>query len=170
MYEHVPGAPRAASTLRTVRPITAVMLATFAAAFLALFAVATPATAQAATVPTTAADLCAQTAARAGFTGTSLVTAVAVGMAESGCNPAAHAPNGPTAGCPNGSMDRGMWQMNSCYHPEVSKACAYDAQCNANAAYRISSRGTTFRPWAAYNNGRYKAYLAQAQAEVARLF
>ena len=169
MYEHVPEASHSASALPTVRPTTAAMLAAFAAAFLAVFAVATPATAQAATLPTTAADLCAQTAAHAGFTGTSLVTAVAVGMAESGCNPAAHAPNGPTAGCPNGSMDRGMWQMNSCYHPEVSRACAYDAQCNANAAYRISSRGTTFKPWAAHNNGRYLAYLAQAQAAVARL-
>ena len=51
-----------------------------------------------------AADLCAQVGAAAGFPKDNrLVTAVAVGLAESGCNPSAQGPNGPTAGCPNGS-------------------------------------------------------------------
>jgi hypothetical protein len=116
------------------------------------------------------ADLCAQVGSRAGFGRSStLVTAVAVGMAESGCSSAAVNRNGPTRGCPRGSVDRGMWQINSCHHPGISAACARAAQCNANAAYRISHSGKTFRPWAAYNNGRYRANLGLARAAVARL-
>ncbi|WP_158550882.1 transglycosylase SLT domain-containing protein [Geodermatophilus sp. TF02-6] len=139
-------------------------------AILALIALAAPAPAMAASdASSSASDLCAKAASRAGFTGNRLVTAVAVGMAESGCNPTAYHANGPTKGCSQGSVDRGLWQINNCYHPSVSKSCAYDAQCNANAAYRISSGGATWRPWAAYNNGRYKAYLAQAKTAVDRL-
>jgi hypothetical protein len=105
----------------------------------------------------------------AGFSGDRLVTAVAVGMGESSCRPDAHNANGPTKGCPNGSVDRGLWQINNCWHPSVSKSCAYDAQCNANAAHRISAKGSNFKPWVAYTNGSYKKYLAEARAAVSRL-
>lgn len=114
-------------------------------------------------------DLCAQVAYAAGFRGNPLVTAVAVATAESSCNPSAVGSNGPTAGCPSGSLDRGLWQINNCYHPDVSDACAYDAQCNANAAYAISSGGTNWQPWSTYNSGAYAGYLAAAQAAVNRL-
>src|SRR5690242_6778975 len=76
----------------------------------------------------TGAQLCAQVADNAGFNGGNLITAVAVGLAESGCNPSAQNHNGPTRGCPNGSTDRGLWQINDCYHPNVTNACAYNAQ------------------------------------------
>jgi hypothetical protein len=119
-----------------------------------------------------AADLCAEVGSQAGFSDDRLVTAVAIALAESGCNP--NVPdnfNGPTAGCPNGSYDRGLWQINDCYHAEVSDACAHDPQCNANAAYRISSGGTDWTQWATYGNGTgpYRNFLAQAQAAVDRL-
>jgi Lysozyme like domain/Repeat of unknown function (DUF346) len=122
-----------------------------------------------AAVAADAADLCAEVGSQAGFSGDRLVTAVAVALAESGCNPSARGVNPPTSGCPNGSVDRGLWQINNCYHAEVSDACAYDAQCNANAAYRISSGGTNWTPWSTYNSGAYLSYLAQAQAAVDRL-
>lgn len=116
------------------------------------------------------ADLCAQVGAVAGFpAGGALVTAVAVALAESSCVASARGANGPTAGCPNGSVDRGLWQVNSCYHAEVSDSCAYNAQCNANAARRISAGGTNWTPWSTYNSGAYRAYLATAQAAVNRL-
>jgi Lysozyme like domain len=127
------------------------------------------------TAPTPAAaaggaDLCAQVGSRAGFARSgALVTAVAVGMAESGCSTAAVHRNGPTPGCPRGSVDRGMWQINDCHHPGISVGCARSAQCSANAAFQISSGGRTFRPWAAYTNGRYRAHLGQARAAVGRL-
>ncbi|MEU1604145.1 transglycosylase SLT domain-containing protein [Micromonospora matsumotoense] len=114
-------------------------------------------------------DLCAQVAYAAGFRNNPLVTAVAVAMAESSCNPSAVGSNGPTAGCPNGSLDRGLWQINNCYHPTVNDTCAYNAQCNANAAYSISSGGSNWQPWSTYNNGAYASYLSAAQAAVARL-
>jgi hypothetical protein len=118
-----------------------------------------------------AANLCASVGFKAGFDATgNLVTAVAVGLAESGCNPSARGTNPPTSGCPNGSVDRGLWQINNCYHPEISDACAYDAQCNANAAYTISSAGTNWTPWSTYTSGAYRTYLSQAQTAVNLLF
>src|SRR3712207_8953239 len=138
---------------------------------LALVALVIPAPAMAASDASAraAADTCAKVALRAGFSGDRLVTAVAVGMGESSCRPDVARSNGPTKGCPKGSVDRGLWQINSCWHPSVSKSCAYDAQCNANAAYRISSGGRNWKPWVAYTNGRYENYLDEARAAVGRL-
>jgi hypothetical protein len=95
----------------------------------------------------TGADLCAQVGNNAGFPRSSLVTAVAIALAESNCNPLAKSP--PNT---NGTIDRGLWQINT-VHQDVTDACAYDAQCNANAAFRISSGGTNWKPWSTYNNG-----------------
>src|SRR6185312_15852567 len=92
----------------------------------------------------TGADLCAQVGYNAGFRGNPLVTAVAVAMAESRCNPSAYAYNGASGDCPSGSTDRGLWQINNCYHPTVGDTCAYDPQCNANAAYSISGAGSSW--------------------------
>jgi Lysozyme like domain len=163
MYKHVLGMRR---PVRTVLPTRAGIVVV-----LALIALAVPAPAMAAadTSAVAAPDLCAKVAVRAGFSGDRLVTAVAVGMGESACRPDAQNANGPTKGCPNGSVDRGLWQINSCWHPSVSKSCAYDAQCNADAAYRISGQGANFRPWAAYTNGSYRKHLDAARAAVGRL-
>ena len=94
------------------------------------------------------------------------VTAVAIGMAESYCTVRAKHRDGPTGGCPDGSVDRGLWQINSCYHPEVSKHCAFKANCNARAAKRISDRGRNWTPWSVYNSGVYEQYLAVAKQAV----
>ena len=166
MHQHILGMRR---PVRAVPPIRLGIVV-----ILALVALASPAPAMAASdasdaSASAAADLCATVASRAGFSGDRLVTAVAVGMGESSCRPEAHNANGPTKGCPNGSVDRGLWQINNCWHPSVSKSCAYDAQCNANAAHRISAKGSNFKPWVAYTNGSYKKYLAEARAAVGRL-
>ena len=163
MYQHILGMHR---SVRAVLPLRLGIVAVMAFVALALPA---PATAAADTSAEAAADLCAEVGSRAGFRGDRLVTAVAVGMGESSCRPNAQNANGPTKGCPNGSVDRGLWQINSCWHPSVSRSCAYDAQCNANAAYRISAQGSNFRPWAAYTNGSYRKFLAEARAAVGRL-
>lgn len=126
---------------------------------------------------TASAQLCARVAAKAGFSynhtvNTSagsepiIVMAVAIALAESSCNPSAQGFNGPTSGCPNGSVDRGLWQVNSCYHSEVSNACAYQAQCNADAAYNISGAGSDWSPWSTYGNGAYISQLPLARASV----
>ena len=81
--------------------------------------------------------------------------AVAVAWAESRGNPKARGQN-------SDSYDRGLWQINSKWHPDVSDRCAYDAKCNAAQAKRISSNGNNWRPWATYKHGRHKKYLKDA--------
>ncbi|GAB3896785.1 hypothetical protein GCM10029964_078680 [Kibdelosporangium lantanae] len=103
--------------------------------------------------------LCVTVGRNAGFTGEDFVTAVAVAMAESRCDPLARGSN-------PGSVDRGLWQINDYYHPEVSDACAYDAQCNANAAYRISDGGTDWTQWSTYQSKAYRQFLDDARAAI----
>jgi hypothetical protein len=130
-----------------------------------------PGTAQvdASTTSSTGSDLCAAVAHDAGFRAGPLVTAVAVALHESTCDSFARGVNGATSGCPYGSTDRGLWQINSCYSPDVSDHCAFEAACNARAAYRMSAGGTSWRAWASYTTGRYVPYLDEARAAVARL-
>ncbi|MER7911268.1 hypothetical protein, partial [Streptomyces sp. NPDC096068] len=110
-------------------------------------------------------DLCAQVGYNAGFRGDSLVTAVAVALAESSCNPSASNVQNNTPP----STDRGLWQINDYWHSEVGDACAYDAQCNADEAFRISSGGTNWQPWSTYNQGAHKRHLGEARSAVDRL-
>ncbi len=108
-------------------------------------------------------------AVQAGFTGQGLRLAVAVGLAESGGNPTARRPNPPTPGCPAGSTDRGAWQLNDCYHPEVSDVCADDLACAAAATYRISAGGSDWYQWTTYTSGAYQGQLAAADQALATL-
>jgi hypothetical protein len=127
-------------------------------------------------VTSSGAYICTAVAYKAGFSYSYLNTnqgryprilvAVAVCLAESGGNPAATGVNGPTPGCPNGSKDRGLWQINDCYHAEVSDACAYQIQCNADAAWNISSRGRDWEPWSTYNSGTWGSYIATARSNI----
>lgn len=89
--------------------------------------------------------------------------AVAVALAESGGDTNAR----NTAGNSPPSTDRGLFQINSYWHREVSDACAYNADCCTKAAYRISNGGRNWTPWTTYNVGAHKKYLARAQAAVA---
>lgn len=108
---------------------------------------------------------CARAAVDAGWTGSNLVTSVAVSLAESWCTATAYHDNGPLPGCPNGSRDRGAWQINDCYHSWVSDSCAYELYCNARSAYTIWG-WSGWGAWTTYTNGAYRNYLAEAQAGV----
>ncbi len=103
----------------------------------------------------------AQLAKDAGIscTGDRIAIATAVAKAESGFRPTIT----NTAGNAHG-IDRGLWQINSYWHPEVSAACALSASCNARAAARISSRGTKWSQWWTYKNGKHLPYMSQARA------
>lgn len=93
--------------------------------------------------------------------GDKLVTAVAVGLGESdGVLDAKHY-NG------DGSVDRGVWQINSSAWPMYSEACVFDAACNAGAMVDISGSGSNWQPWVAFTNGRYQMFLDDARAGVA---
>jgi Lysozyme like domain/Ricin-type beta-trefoil lectin domain len=117
-----------------------------------------------------AADRCASWASKAGFANSGprghLVVAVAIALAESGCDPRACLNDTTHRECtPQGtrhsrdSIDRGAWQINSRYWPGVSNDCAYHGLCSARVAYRsISANGTYFRAWETYIKGIYKRY------------
>jgi hypothetical protein len=111
---------------------------------------------------------CARPARDVGFKKDRAVIAVAVGLAESYCRKHAVGYNPPTGGCPHGSEDRGLWQINSCYHSEVKDRCAFDPHCNARATKHISDRGRDWSPWSAYNSGAYRQFLHVAKHAVHR--
>gem|GEM_PF-1215305 len=139
-----------------------------------------------ATITTADSTTCAVAAYKAGFSYTyyvdtakgeirSVVLAVAVCLADSGgdptiysCNPSGEVGNSPIS-CPSGttSVDRGLWQINSYYWSQVSNACAFNGQCNANAAWGlISDQGTDWTAWSTYNNGDWEDYLSIAQGAI----
>jgi len=158
---------RLATVLVTV---LAAALAVSAGAGVAAAAVSAPPTA-AAVVPAAAISACAKVADKAGFSfahmvNTSqgpvreIVLAIAVAMAESSCNPGAVYTN------PGGCRDRGLWQIDDCAHPNVSDACAFQVQCNADAAWLISNKGGNWAPWSTYQNGAWTNYLSAARSAI----
>jgi hypothetical protein len=115
------------------------------------------------------ATRCANAAWRAGWRHDQLTLSVAIALAESGCVADAKGYNPPSEDCPDGSLDRGAWQINDCYWSDVPDSCAYRIGCNASAAYDIYvAAGRSFRWWATYVNGLYVGYLPQAQRAVDR--
>lgn len=95
----------------------------------------------------------ADLARAAGFHGQGIQMAVAIAMAESSGNAQARGTN------TDGSIDRGLWQINNRANPQVSDSCAYDPLCSARAAYKISAGGTNWGPWTTFHNNAYLAYL-----------
>lgn len=54
-----------------------------------------------------------------------------------------------------GSVDRGLWQINSFFHPEVSKECAFDPACSTVESIKIiKSRG--WSEWSCVSKGLIK--------------
>lgn len=102
----------------------------------------------------------------AGFTGTSLVTAVAIAHAESGFRPEAVGDVNLTE---PGEQSTGLWQIN--WRPSRDSPGGMrdptknlDPAFNARAAWAISGLGRSFRPWSTFTSGAYKQFLAEAQA------
>lgn len=85
---------------------------------------------------------------QAGGSSGSAPIAAAIAMAESGGNSTATGQN-------SGSVDRGLWQINSVHGTQST----YDVMGNARAAVAISSNGTNWTPWTTYTNGAYRQYL-----------
>lgn len=75
--------------------------------------------------------------------------AAAIATAESGGNSAAYDLDS------NGTIDRGLWQINSVHGAQSS----FDIPTNARAAIAISNNGTNWSPWVTYNTGAYRQYL-----------
>ncbi len=95
----------------------------------------------------------------------SAATIVAIAMAESSLKPRNCNRNpGSTP-----SWDRGILQINSYWHPEVTDTSAFSGQQSFNEGYRISSNGLYFNQWSKYNNGAYLNYLGAARDAVKRV-
>jgi hypothetical protein len=89
---------------------------------------------------------------RAGGSSSAQNMAAAVAMAESGGNPTITNRNS------DGSIDRGLWQINS-VHGALSTV---DRMGNARAAIKISSNGRNWNPWTVFKTGAYKRFLGAA--------
>lgn len=107
----------------------------------------------------------AQVAYGAGFRGDALVNAVAVALAESGGRTTAVGVNSDRWR----SRDRGLWQINSHWHPEVSDAAAFNPKSAAAHTFRISSGGRNWSPWSTWKNGSAAAQKGRARMAVAGL-
>ena len=94
----------------------------------------------------------------AGFAGgTVQATGIAIIAAESGRDPSATHVN------TDGSVDRGLWQINNKAHPEVTDAQAFDPVQATAAAFTISNKGTDFSPWSTYKNLAYRTHTEAAK-------
>lgn len=114
----------------------------------------------------------AKLARQAGFTGNALVTAVAVGMAESrgkvkaiGDTRLQNTTWGPSVG---------IWQVRSLNKDrgrgsERDQLANMNPVNNARSAYKISGGGKNFKPWSVYTKGLYRDYLDEAQAAVSQM-
>lgn len=91
---------------------------------------------------------------QAGGNPTAAPTAAAIAMAESGGNSQA------TDNDSNGSVDRGLWQINSVHGAQST----YDVMGNARAAVAISNNGSNWSPWVTYSTGAYRRYLQSSVA------
>jgi hypothetical protein len=56
----------------------------------------------------------------------------------------------------NGTIDRGLWQLNSDYHPFIK-----DCYKNTDHAYEIYKSRKNFSAWSAYNSKAYQKYLTK---------
>jgi len=78
----------------------------------------------------------------------------AIAMAESGGEPRV-TDNVNT----DGSRDRGLWQINSRWHPELwRKYDLYDPELNAEAAGIVWAK-QGYDAWSVYKSGRYKEFM-----------
>lgn len=104
----------------------------------------------------------AQAAANAGLPscrGVSLGTWVAVALAESGGNTAAHATRGEDS--------RGLWQINMRAHASwVGNRNLYDPAVNAWAAKKVCD-GQGIGAWSAYTTGMYHRFVSRGAAAAA---
>ena len=107
----------------------------------------------------------ARVAYEAGFRNAGLQMAVAIAFAESGGHPLEISTNTD----PGKTRDRGLWQINSYWHPEVSDARAFNPVTAAQATFVISRGGADWTPWSTFHNGAFRAFLPVAKTAAAQV-
>lgn len=93
----------------------------------------------------------------AGYKGQAQANMAAIAMAESGGDPNATHTNA------DGSVDRGLFQINNVAHPGVSDACAFDPVCSAHQAAAIE-KSSGWGAWSTWTNGSASHWLTQAES------
>lgn len=105
-------------------------------------------------------------ASAAGFTGSDLVTAVAIALAESSGETGVIGPL-PSGKNTDGTSDYGLFQINSSHTALLSQGNWKDPIANAKMAYSLYvSRGRTFKDWVSYTSGTYLLHMPAAQIGV----
>ena len=100
-------------------------------------------------------------AQQGGFTGNDEAIAVAVAIAESSGH--IDATNTNT----NGSVDYGIWQINSVHADLFNQYPQWWSVENADMAHAVyAAAGNKFSPWTTYNSGAYQLYMTRAKAAV----
>lgn len=93
----------------------------------------------------------------AGFPADQIATAVAVALAESGGDPAA-----VNSANRNGSVDYGLWQINTVHGGLLQQGNKFDPAANAKMALSVyRGAGSKWTPWSVYNSRRYLTYMPQ---------
>jgi Lysozyme like domain len=90
------------------------------------------------------------------------VTMAAIALAESGGVTDAESPPNK-----NGTVDRGLWQINSVHSQYDEARLLSDPLYNAKAAVAIE-RQQGLKAWTTYRSGAYRGHLSQAASAVAR--
>lgn len=91
-----------------------------------------------------------------------IATGIGVSTAESGRRRKAANRSGNTPP----STDRGPWQINDHWHPEVSDECAYSWGCSTQAAHSISNGGSDWSAWTTYHADIGRPYRRAARAAI----
>lgn len=98
---------------------------------------------------------------RAGWRGDDITIAVAVARAESGWNP--KAVNNKNA---NGSVDYGLFQINTVHEAILASGNWADPEDNAKMAFQVwTDAGRKWGPWVTYWSGSYKKYLEEVEVK-----
>lgn len=107
----------------------------------------------------------ASAALAAGFPRDQIPTAVAVALAESGGDATARNTSNS-----DGSVDHGLWQINSVHAADLAAGNWRDPFDNARMAHAVWSRaGRKWTPWVAWDNGLHLPFLARGTAAMRAL-
>lgn len=91
---------------------------------------------------------------KAGFPEDQIGIGMAIARGESGWNAQARHSNS------NGSIDQGIFQINSIHKARYAGMDIFDPQTNVNIAYQVwKDAGGSWRPWVVYQTGKYRQYL-----------
>lgn len=106
-------------------------------------------------------------ASNAGFSGSDLIIAIAIALAESGGKPDAV---GDKDLAPEKGPSIGLWQINigtKAHALEYSEDELKDPQSNADAAHDIyAAAGNRFRDWSTFIHGNYQTYIDEVKSVI----